>query len=104
MQPQQAAPAAGGGFLKGALATAAGVAGGALLFQGISSMMQGSSNPLLSQAQAATPSSSEPSYAKDASDGNQLENGSDNAYDRSFDADDEPYDQDDGGSWGDDDY
>ena len=33
------APAAGGGFLRSALATAAGVAGGALLFQGISSLM-----------------------------------------------------------------
>ncbi len=34
-------PGAGGSFLKGALATAAGVAGGALLFSGIQSMMQG---------------------------------------------------------------
>lgn len=36
-QPQAQAPA-GGGFLRSALTTAAGVAGGALLFQGISSM------------------------------------------------------------------
>jgi hypothetical protein len=33
------APQAGGGFLRSALATAAGVAGGALLFQGISGLM-----------------------------------------------------------------
>jgi hypothetical protein len=33
------APAAGGGFLQSALATAAGVAGGALLFQGISGLL-----------------------------------------------------------------
>jgi hypothetical protein len=33
------APSAGGGFLHSALATAAGVAGGALLFQGISGLL-----------------------------------------------------------------
>ncbi|GLK76819.1 hypothetical protein GCM10008171_20730 [Methylopila jiangsuensis] len=38
---QQAAPSRGGGFLSGALQTAAGVAGGALLFSGISSLFGG---------------------------------------------------------------
>lgn len=47
-QPQQ--PAAGGGFLRTAMATAAGVAGGALLFEGIRGLM--GSNPL-GQQQAA---------------------------------------------------
>ncbi len=52
--PLQAAVAptatpAGGGFMRQAMATAAGVAGGALLFQGISSMM-GGNNPAASQA------------------------------------------------------
>jgi hypothetical protein len=42
-QPQQGGMfgGGGGGFLKGAMATAAGVAGGALLYQGISSMFSG---------------------------------------------------------------
>lgn len=46
--PLQAAvsqPPAGGGFLRTAMATAAGVAGGALLFEGIRNLMGGSSNP-----------------------------------------------------------
>ncbi|MGN8021281.1 DUF2076 family protein [Phyllobacterium sp. 22229] len=38
-QPQ----AQGGGFLQGALTTAAGVAGGALMFEGIKNMMGGNS-------------------------------------------------------------
>lgn len=37
--PQQAPAPAGGGFLQNAMATAAGVAGGALLFQGIENLM-----------------------------------------------------------------
>lgn len=57
--PLQAAvaPQAGGGgsFLRSAMATAAGVAGGALLFEGIRSMM-GSSSPFGSPAAAAQPS------------------------------------------------
>ncbi|MGQ0583277.1 MAG: DUF2076 domain-containing protein [Reyranella sp.] len=48
--PQQAG---GGSFLRTAMATAAGVAGGALLFQGISSMM--GSNPFGQQQAAAQP-------------------------------------------------
>jgi len=50
------APQAGGGgsFLRSAMATAAGVAGGALLFEGIRSMM--GSNPFGSPAAAAQPS------------------------------------------------
>ncbi len=48
--PQQAG---GGSFLRTAMATAAGVAGGALLFQGISSMM--GSNPFGQQQAGAQP-------------------------------------------------
>ena len=40
--PQAQAPAAGGGFMKSAMATAAGVAGGMLLADGIRNMMGGS--------------------------------------------------------------
>ncbi|WP_020696217.1 DUF2076 domain-containing protein [Reyranella massiliensis] len=50
--------AGGGGFLRTAMATAAGVAGGALLFEGIRNLMGGSSNPFsqgASSQQAATP-------------------------------------------------
>lgn len=50
-----AAPAAGGGFLRSALATAAGVAGGALLFEGIRNMM-GSSPGAFGPSLAQTPS------------------------------------------------
>ncbi|WP_238123581.1 MULTISPECIES: DUF2076 domain-containing protein [unclassified Xanthobacter] len=50
-QPMQGAPAQrGGGFLQGALATAAGVAGGALLFDGIKSMMSGGEGAIAQQA------------------------------------------------------
>jgi len=55
--PLQAALApqpAGGGFLRSAMTTAAGVAGGALLFEGIRSLM--GSNPFGSAAAAAQPS------------------------------------------------
>ena len=38
-------PSAGGGFLRGALATAAGVAGGAMLFQGLQGLMGHNSGP-----------------------------------------------------------
>jgi hypothetical protein len=59
--PQQAG---GGSFLRTAMATAAGVAGGALLFQGISSMI--GSNPF-GQQQAAT----QPGQVPDAQERNQ---------------------------------
>lgn len=42
----------GGGFLQGALATAAGVAGGALLFEGIKNMMGSGDSPVAQQAAA----------------------------------------------------
>lgn len=44
LAPQQQQPPAGGSFLRTAMATAAGVAGGALLFEGIRGLM--GSNPL----------------------------------------------------------
>ncbi len=44
-QPWAATPAAGGGFMRTALMTAAGVAGGALLFEGIRGMMGHSPGP-----------------------------------------------------------
>jgi hypothetical protein len=48
----QAAPSGGGGsFLRSAMATAAGVAGGALLFQGISSLINRQPGPFASQPQ-----------------------------------------------------
>jgi hypothetical protein len=61
-QPQAQAPAGGGGsFLRTALTTAAGVAGGALLFQGISSMFghgtQAFANPMGSPSSLLPPDS-----------------------------------------------
>lgn len=50
-QQQQQPPAAGGSFLRTAMATAAGVAGGALLFEGIRGLM--GSNPFGQQQAAA---------------------------------------------------
>jgi uncharacterized protein len=54
MPPPQAAPAAGGGFLRSAMATAAGVAGGMLLADSIRNMMGGAG---AGQAHAAKASS-----------------------------------------------
>lgn len=58
--PLQAAlspqPAAGGGFLRTALATAAGVAGGALLFEGIRNLMGSNPGPFGQDVAQATPS------------------------------------------------
>jgi hypothetical protein len=49
-QAQQPAPAAGGGFLRTAMMTAAGVAGGALLFEGIRNLMGSNPGPFGQQA------------------------------------------------------
>ena len=51
MAPQQAG--GGGGFLRSALTTAAGVAGGALLFEGIRSMLGHNPGPFSTAAAAA---------------------------------------------------
>jgi hypothetical protein len=51
LSPQQQQPPAGGSFLRTAMATAAGVAGGALLFEGIRGLM--GSNPFGQPQQAA---------------------------------------------------
>lgn len=51
LSPQQQQPQAGGSFLRTAMATAAGVAGGALLFEGIRGLM--GSNPFGQQQTAA---------------------------------------------------
>lgn len=48
---------AGGSFLRTAMATAAGVAGGALLFQGIRGLMDGNAGPFGGQQAAASPPS-----------------------------------------------
>jgi hypothetical protein len=89
----QAAPAAGGGFMKSAMATAAGVAGGMLLADSIRGMMSGNSSA--GSAQAASndqfgPQASEQSTAADDGSnygyGNEVEQAAD-----------------DGGGWGGDD-
>jgi hypothetical protein len=67
MQPQSQ----NGGFLRSAMATAAGVAGGALLFQGISSMFSGqhhnTSNPWSSNPSTQSASGSGQGYSEESS-------------------------------------
>lgn len=97
--------AAGGGFLRTAMATAAGVAGGALLFEGIRNLMGGSSNPFsqgASSQQAAAPQTPSELMPPDSSQTAQQEQ---QAYDQESGPQDD-YDTasyDDGGgddSWG----
>jgi len=84
--PQQAG---GGSFLRTAMATAAGVAGGALLFQGISSMM--GSNPFGQQQAAApgqTPDAQEQQQAMAQGDSQAADGGASEDFDTaSFDQD-----------------
>jgi hypothetical protein len=96
----------GGGFLRSAMATAAGVAGGALLFEGIRGLM--GSNPFGSSAAAAQPSpllppdslSQQQAYAGDS--GTMPDNAQDGAADD--DDDNAAYDDSDMGSSSDDDW
>ncbi len=77
--PQQAG---GGSFLRTAMATAAGVAGGALLFQGISSMM--GSNPFGQQQAAAQPPAvpdAQPQQAMAQDDSQMADGGASEDYD-----------------------
>jgi hypothetical protein len=62
--PQAQQRSSGGGFLKGALATAAGVAGGAILFDQLKNMLGGGS----SQSDTADASGSGDQYGPDSSD------------------------------------
>jgi len=120
---QQPQAPAGGGFLRGALTTAAGVAGGALLFDAVKGMMGGSSaasatpvdkaaEPAKTDAQQANAqdSNAQDSNTDDKASDQQADNGqNDNQNDASYqDAgyDDPSYDDqswDDGG-FGDDDW
>jgi len=67
----QAQPFGGGGFMRSALTTAAGVAGGALLFEGVRSLLSHGSGPLAAAA-AAQPSAAtladRPQQASDPAD------------------------------------
>ena len=88
---QQQAPA-GGGFMKSAMATAAGVAGGMLAASAISSMMKGD------QAQAGTNQPASPDTGNDPAgsyDAASDHNDPAGSYDDTAEA------YDDGGSWGD---
>ena len=90
--PQQAPPSlgpmapagGGGGFLRTALTTAAGVAGGALLFQGISSMFghstsQAFANPAMNPSSLLPPDQMPPAdYGQDVADAGNYSSASDN--------------------------
>jgi len=112
-QQQPQAPA-GGGFLRGALTTAAGVAGGALLFDAVKGMMGGSSaanaTPVDKAAETAKTDAQPDDASKDAASDQKADNSqNDSQSDASYqDAgyDDPSYDDqswDDGG-FGDDDW
>jgi len=97
-----AQPAAGGGggsFLRSAMATAAGVAGGALLFQGISSMFghgtQALANPAMGSGQSGLSPLGDPSSASGTPDrfsSADLANDADAADDNDFASDDSGFD------------
>lgn len=78
---QQAAPAAGGGFMRSAMATAAGVAGGMLAANAISNMMKGSSPSGHSPAHASGGDLGDNDPASyNSGDGYNTSSGSDNSY------------------------
>lgn len=85
-QPQQAAPM-GGGFLGGALKTAAGVAGGVMLAQGISSLFGHNQQPQVVEeivreepAPASDSGNDEQRFAGNDSDGNDSDGFADSGY------------------------
>jgi hypothetical protein len=80
MQPQQSAPAASGGFMRSALATAAGVAGGMLLADSVRNMLGGGTH-----ATPAAPSTPRETQASQQADQRDTEA---DAYDVASDSDD----------------
>lgn len=101
-QPMQAAPAQrGGGFLQGALATAAGVAGGALLFDGIKSMMSGGEGGIAQHAaEAVKPvTDAASSVGNLGSEAQQALGGQDGQGDNFWDVDPQNASLDDDGGW-----
>lgn len=100
MPMQQQAPA-GGGFMRSAMTTAAGVAGGMLAANAISSMMKGDqahASPLSSPQHAASDTGNDPGGSYNAADDGNDPAGS---YDAADDGDDPGGSYDDGGSWSD---
>ncbi|MBN9486500.1 MAG: DUF2076 domain-containing protein [Alphaproteobacteria bacterium] len=105
--PMQAAPAfgapAGGGFLRSALATAAGVAGGALLFDGIRNLLGHSGSPFGALDTSASASPLMPPDQISSADLAQDDRATDNydtAYDNSTGDDSSSDDSDAGGDFG----
>lgn len=103
---RQAAPGGGGGFLQGALATAAGVAGGALLFEGIKNMMSGGEGAVAQQAAAELGKPAGDAAGSLGSDAQAALGGAPAGQpepDNFWNADQQEASYDDGGGWGDDD-
>ncbi len=108
---RQAAPGGGGGgFLQGALATAAGVAGGALLFEGIKNMMGSGGGAVAQQAAAELGKPAGDAAGSLGSDAQaalggapQSEQEPANFWNADQQQDHQEASYDDGGSWGDDD-
>jgi uncharacterized protein len=98
--PLQAAVApqpAGGGFLRTAMATAAGVAGGALLFEGIRGLMGSNPGPFGQQTaglSGATPDAQQQAMVQDdgrMADDGASEDGGDASYDSDMGGDDDSF-------------
>ncbi len=92
MAPMQQQAPAGGGFMKSAMATAAGVAGGMLAASAISSMMKGDQAQAGTNQPASSDTGNDPAGSYDAASDHNDPAGS---YDDTAEA------YDDGGSWGD---
>ncbi|MEP9354528.1 DUF2076 domain-containing protein [Xanthobacter sp. KR7-65] len=101
---QQAAPQrggfGGGGFLQGALATAAGVAGGALLYDGIKNMMSGGEGAVAQAAAAELGHTAPGALGQDAQNALGGDAGQDAGQDNFWNADPQDASFDDGGDWG----
>lgn len=103
---QQRGGFGGGGFLQGALATAAGVAGGALLYDGIKNMMAGGDGAIAHQAAAdiGKPAGDAGSTGDLGSDAQAALGGNEAQPDNFWNADPQSETQeasyDDGGDWG----
>lgn len=107
-QPMQAQPAAGGGFMRSALATATGVAGGMLVAGAIGNMMKGSSESGTHTAANSGTAASEPTYQDTSSNdqggtysqGPQYQDASDNDQGGFFGGGAQDAGNDQGGDWG----
>lgn len=102
-QPQPAAQSSGPSFMRSAMTTAAGVAGGMLAANAISGMLKGNSSANAAGHNPSTPAGSESSpfeVNNDADRQSALDHQQDLAQDAEFEQDQLASNDDDGGDWG----